>query len=171
MGVVHRPRENHSVPFRFGNERMTWMNRMFESNCLFLTAEMFSELGGADERFVLKGGGMINTDIYKRACELPGVTPVQLVGEGSFHQFHGGTTTNVSPQECQVLVDEFVREYEEIRGHRNLIPDSKFFYLGHQPSEASKIHRPWRKGFARAMRSVGMHEVAREALVQAELET
>lgn len=152
------------VPFRFGDERMSWMNQMFESNCLFLTASMFEALGGADERFVSKGGGMINSDIYKRACELPGVAPVQLIGEGSFHQLHGGTTTNVPPQECEALVEHFMQEYEALRGHRTLTPEAAFFYLGHQPSEASKIHRPWRQGFAKAMRSVGMQDLAQQEL-------
>ena len=32
--------------------------------------------------------------IYKRSCDTTGVTPVQLIGEGSFHQLHGGATTN-----------------------------------------------------------------------------
>ena len=142
------------VPLTAGAEKITWFNRMFESNCLFMNRTLFDRIGGADERFVLPGGGMINSDIYKRAADLPDVTPVQLIGEGSFHQLHGGTTTNVSPQERDARVERFMAEYRELRGHDKLMSDKKFHFVGHLPTEASKIHRQDRKAIKKAMQLV-----------------
>jgi hypothetical protein len=139
-----------------GAEKVTWFNRMFESNCLFMNRSVFDEIGGADERFQLVGGGMINSDIYKRAADLDGVTPVQLIGEGSFHQLHGGTTTNVSVEERDARVELFMDEYEQISGHRKLLSDKPFHFIGHLPTETSKIHRPGRPKHSAAMRLFGL---------------
>ncbi|MEZ5502989.1 MAG: glycosyltransferase [Halioglobus sp.] len=143
-------------PLSAGAEKVTWLNRMFESNCLFMNRSVFDDLGGADERFVLPGGGMINSDIYKRAADLPDVVPVQLIGEGSFHQLHGGTTTNVSPRERDARVERFMVEYRQIRGHEQLMTDKKFHFFGHLPNESAKIHRTHRRAFIEAMKAVGL---------------
>ena len=65
-----------------------------ESNALFLRRELWERLEGFDERFDLPGGGLVNLDTYRRALELPNTELVVLLGEGSFHQIHGGTATN-----------------------------------------------------------------------------
>lgn len=130
------------VPLRAGGgENINWLNRMFESNCLFMMKTLFEGIGGADERFDSVGGGLINSDIFKRAADMPGVTPVQLIGEGSFHQLHGGTTTNVSAEERNARVEQFRRQYAEIRGHDKLMTDKSFHFMGHLPTNESKIHR------------------------------
>ena len=43
-----------------------------ESNCISMARQVWEELGGLDLRFNLRGGGMTNLDLYKRACEHPG---------------------------------------------------------------------------------------------------
>jgi glycosyltransferase involved in cell wall biosynthesis len=129
------------TPLRAGPENINWLNRMFESNCLFMRRTLFHGQGGADERFDSPGGGLINSDIFKRAADVAGVTPVQLIGEGSFHQLHGGTTTNVSAVERNARVQKFRQEYAEIRGHDELMTDKRFHFMGHLPTTASKIHR------------------------------
>jgi glycosyltransferase involved in cell wall biosynthesis len=134
------------TPLRAGAENINWLNRMFESNCLFMRRSLFNECGGADERFVSPGGGLINSDIFKRAADVSGVTPVQLIGEGSFHQLHGGTTTNVSVEERKARVQKFRQEYAEIRGHDKLMTEKTFHYMGHLPTQASKIHRLGKTG-------------------------
>lgn len=128
------------TPLRAGAENITWFNRMFESNCLFLKKALFDEIGGADERFDLPGGGFLNLDLYKRACDTPGVTPVQLVGEGSFHQLHGGTTTNVSMEDRRAQTETYRAQYREIRGHDQLMCTKDVHFLGHLPTQGSKIH-------------------------------
>jgi len=128
-----------STPLRSGASKLTWFNRMFESNCLFMKRELFEALGGAEERFDFPGGGFLNLDIFKRAVEYPGTTPVQVIGEGSFHQLHGGVTTNTSGEERQVRLEKYREQYVQIRGHDSLMPDVPFIYLGHLPTVASNI--------------------------------
>src|SRR5258708_3404074 len=71
-----------------------WFAPMGESNGLFMAKSMWEELGGFDERFALPGGGLSNHDLYRRACELDGAQLVVLLGEGTFHQIHGGAATS-----------------------------------------------------------------------------
>jgi len=128
------------TPLRAGARNITWFNRMFESNCLFLKRSLFEEIGGADERFDYPGGGFLNLDIYKHATDAPGVTPVQLIGEGSFHQLHGGTTTNASEAQRYARISSYKQQYQAIRGHDELMTQKTVFYMGHMPTTASKIH-------------------------------
>src|SRR5262249_49104479 len=73
-----------------------WFQTLAESNALFMKREMWDLLGGFDERFDAPGGGLVNLDTFRRAMELPDAELVILVGEATFHQFHGGTNTNAS---------------------------------------------------------------------------
>lgn len=93
---------------------VTWFDQVFESNTVFMAREFWQELGGYDERFCLKGGGLVNLDLWKRACESPGAMPVLLLGEASFHQFHGGVSTNNTNQNRYWLTQ--CADYERIRG-------------------------------------------------------
>ncbi len=128
-----------STPLRSGANRLTWFNRMFESNCLFMKRSLFRELGGADERFDYAGGGFLNLDIFKRAMEVPRVTPIQIIGEGSFHQLHGGVTTNSNGVERLTRLDKYRQQYAQIRGHDKLMAKASFTYMGHMPTIASNI--------------------------------
>lgn len=118
---------------------ISWLNKIFESNCLFMRRALFNELGGLDERFDLPGGGFVNLDIFKRAVEAPGVTPVQLVGEGCFHQLHGGTTTNSSGKKRDQRLALYRKQYREICGHENIMPERDFIFMGHMPTPTSNI--------------------------------
>lgn len=65
-----------------------------ECNCLFVSKETFVEVGAADERFDMRGGGALNLAIYRRLAMHPRTRTFLLPGEGSFHQYHGGVTTS-----------------------------------------------------------------------------
>jgi len=128
-----------STPLRSGANRLTWFNRMFEANCLFMKRSLFAELGGADERFDYPGGGFLNLDIFKRAVEAPGVTPLQVIGEGSFHQLHGGVTTNSTGDEREARLNRYRAQYAKIRGDDEVMAKVSFTYMGHMPTTASNI--------------------------------
>ncbi|WP_051230138.1 glycosyltransferase family A protein [Haliea salexigens] len=134
------------TPLSGGAANITWFNRMFESNCLFMTREHYFAVGGSDERFDLPGGGFLNLDLYKRALDAAGAVSVQLVGEGSFHQVHGGTTTNSERLAREARLADYRRQYETLRGHSQLLSDKPLQFLGHLPTQASKIHLRKRRG-------------------------
>lgn len=101
-----------------------------ESNAMFLRRSAFDSLGGFDEGFDQPGGGLVNLDFYKRACERPGSSVVMLLGEGSFHQFHGGVSTGVPLAENRQLFAEWQAEYQRLRGEPWDPPKKAATYLG-----------------------------------------
>jgi len=108
-----------------------WFGPMGESSALFLPRQLWTELGGLDERFVLPGGGLVNHDLYRRACSLPGAQLIVLVGEGTFHQFHGGAATS-----RRFTWEEMNDDYEALRHERYRPPTNEALYLGHVPPSA-----------------------------------
>lgn len=106
-----------------------------ESNCFFLKRDTVNQLGGFDERFKTAGGGLVNLDMYKRACDLPDSNLLIILGEGTFHQLHGGVSTNVTAEENMNLWNEFEAEYIEIRKEKFLIPTKLPEFIGHVPLE------------------------------------
>jgi hypothetical protein len=90
--------------------------RIYESNALFATRSMWHELGGAEERFALPGGGLLSFDLFRRAVELPDARLVLLLGEAAFHQVHGGIATNATPAAFRERYQKWAMEYLSIRG-------------------------------------------------------
>lgn len=88
---------------------------MLESNALFLNRGMWDELGGYDPAFVEPGGGVVNADTFIRACQLPGAQLIRVVGEGTFHQYHGGLSTSTADGAIRTL-KEGSRAYLRRRG-------------------------------------------------------
>jgi hypothetical protein len=103
---------------------------MGESSSLFLTRELWRELGGLDERFILPGGGLVNHDVYRRACALDDVQLVVIAGEGTFHQIHGGASTSK-----RLSREEMRAEYEAIRGQPYEPPRNRPLIVGHFPDQ------------------------------------
>lgn len=93
-----------------------WFDGMIETNCLFLPAELYRAIGGMHEGFAVAGAGYGNLDLFKRAAEAVGEPVVALLGEASFHQFHGGTTTNVPDDEMARRVRGYDQDYFQIAG-------------------------------------------------------
>ena len=114
--------------------------RNSESNCISIPRELWTQLGGCDRRFDMRGGGLVNLDLYKRACETRGVTHIVLHGEGTFHQFHGGVTTGGEAREVR---DRFIQaskdQYREIRGHDYASPRTIPVYLGTLSQQVQKF--------------------------------
>lgn len=111
-----------------------------ESNCISMPREIWKALRGFDTQFDMRGGGVVNLDLYKRACEYPGVTHVFLHGEGTFHQFHGGVTTGGEAAEArQKFINAIMEQYQHIRGQKFQSPATNTVYLGELPDQALKF--------------------------------
>ena len=111
-----------------------------ESNCISMPRKIWDDLGGYDARFNMRGGGVVNLDLFKRACEYPGAVHVFLHGEGTFHQFHGGVTTGGEDAEKrQKFIDAIMAQYEEIRGSKYESPSTEPIYLGALSDHALKF--------------------------------
>ena len=65
--------------------------------------------------FDTPGAGFANLDLFRRASEAAGAV-VGLIGEASFHQYHGGVTTNIDDAEKDSRVRAYASRYEELRG-------------------------------------------------------
>jgi hypothetical protein len=106
-----------------------WFQPIAESNALFLRRELWTLLGGVDERFDAPGGGLINFDTFRRALELPDAELVILLGEATFHQLHGGINTNAAHER---QIDNWIGwacQYTTIRGRSVEVPRP-----GHPPT-------------------------------------
>ena len=109
-----------------------------ESNTVAVRKRTFDALGGYDTRFDLPGGGLINLDFFRRSCERPGSQLVVLLGEGSFHQLHGGVSTNISNEVLGGKFKLWADHYEKIRGKPWRTDEFPAEYLGKIPVQAMK---------------------------------
>lgn len=103
---------------------------MAESNTLGLSRALFEALGGMDPRFDQPGGGYANLDLYRRAVNAPGSRLFVLLGESSFHQVHGGVSTNAPEAERRAYGARARERYREIRAADYVSPDAEAHYLG-----------------------------------------
>ena len=113
-----------------GSSEDGWFLPLAESNAVFLPKRLYAELGGFEETFATPGGGLVNLDFYRRACELPGSELVTLLGEATFHQVHGGAMTNRPPEEAARLWELLVEEYRRIRGVSFRRPERRALFFG-----------------------------------------
>ena len=86
-----------------------WFGVISESNGVFLDRTLSDGLGGLDERFSAPGGGTVNLDFWKRAVAASNHQPWILLGEGTFHQVHGGAATNGTEQDRAGMFEEYKR--------------------------------------------------------------
>ncbi len=125
---------------------VSWFDQITESNALFMARPLWQELRGCDEAFRLKGGGLVNLDLWIRACALPEACPILLLGEATFHQFHGGTSTNNRDQHNYWLAA--AGEYQRIRGIPWIRPSLPLKFWGqfqHQPPRRELCGGRWRR--------------------------
>ncbi|HWA91129.1 MAG TPA: glycosyltransferase family A protein [Rhizomicrobium sp.] len=91
------------------------LGAMLESNALFLPRALWDELGGYDEGFREPGGSVVNPDTLIRAVGLPGTQLIRILGEGTFHQIHGGLSTSTQ-ERAMTMLKEGSRTYLRLRG-------------------------------------------------------
>jgi glycosyltransferase involved in cell wall biosynthesis len=116
-----------------GSSEKGWFVVPWETDALFLTREHWKALGGYDPAFVSPGGGGANIDMWSRACADPAGRIILLLGEGTFHQVHGGLTTSATSQ--SPIWQEFRDEWTRLRGEWKLVfqsrPPVKPLLIGH----------------------------------------
>jgi cephalosporin hydroxylase/GT2 family glycosyltransferase len=123
-----------------------WFDGIVESNCLFVPRKLLEQIGGFDERFSMPGGGYANLDLCERLALSPGVTPASILGEGTFHQFHGGTTTNVADETVRRgRVFSYREHFQTLRGRPLLGVDRPVHYVGTLATKAARRTRSRRE--------------------------
>lgn len=108
-----------------------------ETNCFAAPKKTLLELGGFDERFVEPGGGLVNLHLHNLLVMHPQLRPVMLLGEATFHQFHGGVATNTPS--AQSPFSRFAAEYERIVGHPFRKQWRAPSYFGQMPESARRF--------------------------------
>jgi glycosyltransferase involved in cell wall biosynthesis len=97
-----------------------------ETTAFVMHRASFERLGGFNENFRHPGGGLANFDFYERVFNDAAISPVVLIGEGTFHQAHGGATTaagGVGRRETPdgpTIWENMVREFETVVGRAPL---------------------------------------------------
>ncbi len=109
-----------------------------ECSWLALPKARFNRLGGYDEGFESPGGGLVNHDFLQRLCALPNLSPVQLIGEGTFHQIHEGAATG--QPSLRAVMPSFKAEYLHLRGHEfSAMKMPEPYYLGRFPPQVRRF--------------------------------
>jgi len=121
-----------------GSSKFGWFGPLAESNCLFLNRHLFDRLGGFDDRFAFPGGGLVNLDFFRRALDVPATEYFLLLGEASFHQVHGGVSTNSAAGDggaARPGWHDYVREYQQLQGYPYVVPTRSPILFGQVPPQ------------------------------------
>lgn len=118
-----------------GSSKSGWFSVPDETNALFMRKALWQKLGGYEERFQQPGGGMVNLDTWHRACHHPDTHVIILLGEATFHQFHGGVATNALKSNYEA----YHKEYERIRGQQYEQLDVAVTHFGNKQPNLVKI--------------------------------
>ncbi|BBB25497.1 glycosyltransferase family 2 protein [Amphritea japonica] len=95
-------------------------------------------MGGYDPRFQAPGGGLVNHDFLNRITQQSQISPIIILGEGLFHQIHGGVATNSKPGEHPL--PSFMRDYEKIHNRPfKFIRHESPLYFGEVSTEAARF--------------------------------
>lgn len=112
-----------------------------ECSWFCLPRQVFQSIGGFDPQFQSPGGGMCNHEFRNRVVSEPSLKPVSLLGEGVFHQVHGGVATNAAPERRPHK--SFLEEYATLFGKPYAsAPAQPQHYFGMLPSHARKFLMP-----------------------------
>ena len=111
--------------------------RAVEATCFFMTKALFQEIGGFNEAYKAPGGGWVSLDFYARAVEAAEQV-FTVLGEGTFHQVHGGASTGLSVPQLNEALTRWGEESRELRGELRAVDGKKFILAGHLPRECER---------------------------------
>jgi cephalosporin hydroxylase len=116
-----------------------WFDGIWESNCIFVPRSHLEQVGGFDNSFSEAGGGYANLELYERLVGSPDITFVTMLGEGSFHQVHGGTTTNqTDATERRRRITSYAQHFSELRGRPFRGPGKPIHFVGAMRENAAR---------------------------------
>jgi hypothetical protein len=115
-----------------------FFSRLSESNCFTLRKEDFVKLGLYRPEFKSPGGGLCNLELFNRMNDSDLIQPIMLLGEATFHQFHGGVAANVPIEQHPWKSME--REYTMIMGERYRNKFRRPLYLGSFREECADLY-------------------------------
>jgi cephalosporin hydroxylase len=119
-----------------------WLDGVWESNCMFVPRRQLEQVGGFDESFDMAGGGFANLELYERLGSAPDVTVATIIGEGSFHQVHGGVSTNQpDADERRSRVFGYGEHFADLRGRRFRGPGKPLHFVGRIASPQARRTR------------------------------
>jgi cephalosporin hydroxylase len=121
-----------------GSSKTGWFGSISETNGLFMDRVLWDKLGGLDTRFASPGGGYVNLDLWSRAVKASRGGPWMILGEGTFHQVHGGAATNSSGEARAAMR----AEYETIVGRPFKAPRYEAKYVGGLDQRSSAAGMP-----------------------------
>jgi cephalosporin hydroxylase len=122
-----------------------WLDGVWESNCMFVSRAQLEQVGGFDGRFSMPGGGYANLELYERLGSSPDITVCSIIGEGSFHQVHGGTTTNqAEAEERRARVFGYAQHYAALRGRAFRGAGKPIHFVGRITTGAARRTKPRR---------------------------
>jgi glycosyltransferase involved in cell wall biosynthesis len=125
-----------SVPAQSSNTG--FHGKSTETTCAFMSRSMYQRLGGFDERYSQPGGGLANFDFFWRATSAAD-TVFTMLGEGTFHQIHGGAATGLAPEDRRAKFRLWREEYERLSRHfENRPPPYDPVLAGHVPPECRR---------------------------------
>jgi cephalosporin hydroxylase len=108
-----------------------WFDGLWESNCIFVPRKLLEQYGAFDESFDMAGGGYANLELYERLGAAPDVNVVTILGEGSFHQVHGGTTTNrIDAEDRRSTIVGYSDHFADMRGRQFRGAGKTLHYVG-----------------------------------------
>ncbi|HVP31344.1 MAG TPA: glycosyltransferase [Myxococcota bacterium] len=139
----------------------SFLGPIAETNTLFLRRALWDELGGMDEAFDQPGGGFVNLDTLERGLALPGAEMVLLLGEASFHQIHGGVSTNSLPHQLASDLERWHVHYQNLRQQEWRLPKPRVTYYGTMPEAYRLQLRQWA-----TRESLGQLEFLRDQLAE-----
>lgn len=108
-----------------------------ESSAMGFSRELWDQLGGYNPGFRRPGGGLCNLELFKRTVEREQGLNILLLGEATFHQFHGGAATASAG-----YFTDSLREYEGIIGAKYSRPSYSFLAdMGEDFGRFQTVHR------------------------------
>ncbi len=123
------------------SSHLAWFGQLLESNLFFLKRSYYEELSGYDERFDFPGGGLVNLDFWLRGCSGSCDTVVTLMGEATFHQFHGGVLSNRPDYLTDYEIRKYMDQYKKIRGESYHAPTRAALLHGYSRPQAANVMR------------------------------